>query len=162
MRKFASLLTVTLFIFPLGGASYIANHTHSSSRLPTLAATAEEPHSTIIAEQSDEMGDGSPTLLATSTTFPTGQGSMSFNYQATSNSTDAIRIYVKNNSTQAIRFILTAPNGTAWIEGEIIKPGQSFTTNYKVDASLAGEWFMKFDNSDGSSISVDIDTSYEI
>lgn len=87
---------------------------------------------------------------------------MSFNYQATSNSTDAIRIYVKNNSTQAIRFILTAPNGTAWIEGEIIKPGQSFTTNYKVDASLAGEWFMKFDNSDGSSISVDIDTSYEI
>ncbi|WP_333880097.1 hypothetical protein [Lysinibacillus capsici] len=71
-------------------------------------------------------------------------------------------IQLKNNSSQSIRFILTAPNGTVWIDGEIIKSGQSFTSTYELDASQAGQWFMKFDNNDGSSITVNINTSYEI
>lgn len=155
MRKFASLFIVTLLIFPIGGASFIEDPIHKSSIPPNLGASAEESHSTLTAEKSDS-------LLTTSSTFPTGQGSMSFNFKAPSNGTATIQIYVKNNSSQSIRFILTAPNGTVWIDGEIIKSGQSLTSTYKLDASQAGQWFMKFDNNDGSSITVDINTSYEI
>ncbi|MEY2370958.1 MULTISPECIES: hypothetical protein [Lysinibacillus] len=155
MRKFASLFIVTLLIFPIGGASFIEDPIHKSSIPPNLGASAEESHSTLTAEKSDS-------LLTTSSTFPTGQGSMSFNFKAPSNGTATIQIYVKNNSSQSIRFILTAPNGTVWIDGEIIKSGQSLTSTYELDASQAGQWFMKFDNNDGSSITVDINTSYEI
>ncbi|WDU80868.1 hypothetical protein [Lysinibacillus sp. G01H] len=155
MRKFASLFIVTLLIFPIGGASFIEDPIHKSSIPPNLGASAEESHSTLTAEKSDS-------LLTTSSTFPTGQGSMSFNFKAPSNGTATIQIYVKNNSSQSIRFILTAPNGTVWIDGEIIKSGQSLTSTYELDASQSGQWFMKFDNNDGSSITVDINTSYEI
>ncbi|MBX8943933.1 hypothetical protein [Lysinibacillus sp. K60] len=155
MRKFASLFIVTLLIFPIGGASFIEDPIHKSSIPPNLGASAEKSHSTLTAEKSDS-------LLTTSSTFPTGQGSMSFNFKAPSNGTATIQIYVKNNSSQSIRFILTAPNGTVWIDGEIIKSGQSLTSTYELDASQAGQWFMKFDNNDGSSITVDINTSYEI
>ncbi|WP_313149954.1 hypothetical protein [Lysinibacillus capsici] len=155
MRKFASLFIVTLLIFPIGGASFIEDPIHKSSIPPNLGASAEESHSTLTAEKSDS-------LLTTPSTFPTGQGSMSFNFKAPSNGTATIQIYVKNNSSQSIRFILTAPNGTVWIDGEIIKSGQSLTSTYELDASQAGQWFMKFDNNDGSSITVDINTSYEI
>ncbi|WP_369354429.1 hypothetical protein [Lysinibacillus capsici] len=155
MRKFASLFIVTLLIFPIGGASFIEDPIHKSSIPPNLGASAEESHSTLTAEKSGS-------LLTTSSTFPTGQGSMSFNFKAPSNGTATIQIYVKNNSSQSIRFILTAPNGTVWIDGEIIKSGQSLTSTYELDASQAGQWFMKFDNNDGSSITVDINTSYEI
>ncbi|KMN41504.1 hypothetical protein HXV90_08725 [Lysinibacillus sp. JK80] len=156
MRKFTSLFIVTLFIFPIGGASFIEDPILQPSIPPNLGASAEESYSTPTAEKSDD------SLLTTSSTFPTGQGSMSFNFKGPSNGTDTIQIYVKNNSSQSIRFILTAPNGTVWIDGEIIKSGQSFTSTYELDASQAGQWFMKFDNNDGSSITVDINTSYEI
>jgi len=84
MRKFASLFIVTLLIFPIGGASFIEDPIHKSSIPPNLGASAEESHSTLTAEKSGS-------LLTTSSTFPTGQGSMSFNFKAPSNGTGSIR-----------------------------------------------------------------------
>ena len=46
MRKFTSLFIVTLFIFPIGGASFIEDPILQPSIPPNLGASAEESYST--------------------------------------------------------------------------------------------------------------------
>ncbi|MCS1382969.1 hypothetical protein NXZ75_12250 [Lysinibacillus sphaericus] len=161
MKKLSSILTAALLTASIGGASSAlaadSKSTQPASVSSTTISDVEVPNVNFIEEGDEQNVVISPfsVILETTSYFPTGQGSLNYNYKWNGNGKETVRVYVKNNGSKTINFKMVAPSGTAWISGITIAPGKSTTSEHSFGISEHGSWSLEFSNSDGSPISVD-------
>jgi len=95
--------------------SHMADHTIPITSSATIAEVSHPLQK--VAEQNNRMSDDHP-VLSTSGYFPAGQSTLSFAFKAPSSGTNTVQIDSK--SPKPIRFSLTPPKGTSWIESQTI------------------------------------------
>lgn len=140
MKKISTLLTVALLTASIGGA-FSALAADSTSNQSTSVTSSTTPFA-VVHDQSAY--------------FPTGQGTVNFDYKAPASGTEKVQVFVQNNSAKTINVKMVSPSGTAWISGFTIAPGKSLISEHYFGASQQGFWLVYFDTNDGSPISVDV------
>ncbi|MCR2807576.1 hypothetical protein [Paenibacillus soyae] len=84
-----------------------------------------------------------------------GQASSLFEYKARLDGKDeTLQLYVYNKGLKNLNVRLSSPLKNNWIE-DSVPPGSIYVSEMQWGLSQEGNWKIKFDNSDGSSISTE-------
>lgn len=141
-KKFGMFLSAALLTASIGTGTALA----SSSTTPESNVTVQATDTGIIKPFS--------VILDTSYTYNNGQGTANFNWKYAGHD-ETVRVYVKNNSAKAINYKLLSPLGTNFVN-TTLQPGEQSTTQHSFAGQQNGNWTLKFDNSYGSVINVDV------